>query len=147
MTELMTGLSWMQDVQVNFHFLRPEWFYALIPAALLFALLRYRNSHHSNWETAIEPHLLEHILDNPDSQVSRSPFTILLLAWLIATIALAGPVWRKTPQPVHEREDALVVIFDLTQSMLATDVKPNRLVRAKRKSDKTKRKVARKRSS
>ena len=133
MTELMTGLSWLQDVQVNFHFLRPEWFYALIPAAILFALLRYRNSHHSNWETAIEPHLLEHILDNPDSQVSRSPFTILLLAWLIATIALAGPVWRKTPQPVHEREDALVVIFDLTQSMLATDVKPNRLVRAKRK--------------
>ena len=133
MTELMTGLSWLQDVQVNFHFLRPEWFYALIPAALLFALLRYRNSHHSNWETAIEPHLLEHILDDPDSQVSRSPFTILLLAWLIATIALAGPVWRKTPQPVHEREDALVVIFDLTQSMLATDVKPNRLVRAKRK--------------
>ena len=133
MTELMTGLSWLQDVQLNFHFLRPEWFYALIPAALLFALLRYRNSHHSNWETAIEPHLLEHILDNPDSQVSRSPFTILLLAWLIATIALAGPVWRKTPQPVHEREDALVVIFDLTQSMLATDVKPNRLVRAKRK--------------
>ncbi len=133
MTELMTGLSWLQDVQLNFHFLRPEWFYALIPAAMLFALLRYRNSHHSNWETAIEPHLLEHILDNPDSQVSRSPFTILLLAWLIATIALAGPVWRKTPQPVHEREDALVVIFDLTQSMLATDVKPNRLVRAKRK--------------
>lgn len=133
MTELMTGLSWLQDIQVNFHFLRPEWFYALIPAAILFALLRYRNSHHSNWETAIEPHLLEHILDNPDSQVSRSPFTILLLAWLIATIALAGPVWRKTPQPVHEREDALVVIFDLTQSMLATDVKPNRLVRAKRK--------------
>lgn len=133
MTELMTGLSWLQDVQLNFHFLRPEWFYALIPAALLFALLRYRNSHHSNWETAIEPHLLEHILDNPDSQVSRSPFTILLLAWLIATVALAGPVWRKTPQPVHEREDALVVIFDLTQSMLATDVKPNRLVRAKRK--------------
>ncbi len=134
MTELMTGLSWLQDVQVNFHFLRPEWFYALIPAAILFALLRYRNSHHSNWETAIEPHLLEHILDNPDSQVSRSPFTSSC-CYLAdrQPIALAGPVWRKTPQPVHEREDALVVIFDLTQSMLATDVKPNRLVRAKRK--------------
>lgn len=133
MTEFMTDPSWLAEVQANFHFLRPEWFYALIPAVLLFALLRYRNSHHSNWESAIEPHLLEHILDNPDSQVSRSPFTILLLAWLIATIALAGPVWRQTPQPVHEREDALVVIFDLTKSMLSTDVKPNRLVRAKRK--------------
>ena len=93
MTELMTGLSWLQDVQVNFHFLRPEWFYALIPAAILFALLRYRNSHHSNWETAIEPHLLEHILDNPDSQVSRSPFTILLLAWLSSSRRGLFP-WR-----------------------------------------------------
>ena len=57
----------------------------------------------------------------------------MLVAWILATIAIAGPVWRQTPQPVHEREDALVVIFDLTKSMLATDVKPDRLVRAKRK--------------
>ena len=117
----------------NFHFLRPEWFYALIPALLLFALLRYRQSHHSNWEKVIAPHLLPHILSNPDKAVSKSPLSLLLAAWLLAIVAIAGPVWRQTPQPVHEREDALVVIFDLTRSMLATDVKPDRLVRAKRK--------------
>jgi Ca-activated chloride channel family protein len=123
----------LADTLANFHFLRPEWFYALIPAVLLFALLRYRQSHHSNWEKAIDPHLLSHILDNPDKVVSKSPLTLLLVAWVLATVAIAGPVWRQTPQPVHEREDALVVIFDLTRSMLATDVKPDRLVRAKRK--------------
>ena len=123
----------LADFLANFHFLRPEWFYALIPAVLLFALLRYRQSHHSNWEKAIDPHLLSHILDNPDKVVSKSPLTLLLVAWLLATVAVAGPVWRQTSQPVHEREDALVVIFDLTRSMLATDVKPDRLVRAKRK--------------
>lgn len=123
----------LTDILANFHFLRPEWFYALIPAVLLFALLRYRQSHHSNWEKAIDPHLLPHILDNPDKVVSKSPLSLLLVAWLLATIAVAGPVWRQTAQPVHEREDALVVIFDLTRSMLATDVKPDRLVRAKRK--------------
>ena len=42
----------------------------LIPALLLFALLRYRQSHHSNWEKAIDPHLLPHILDNPDKVIS-----------------------------------------------------------------------------
>ena len=120
-------------ISENFHFLRPDWFYLLIPAVLLFTLMRYRQRHHSNWEKAIEPHLLNHILDNPDTVVSKSPLTVLLVCWLIATIALAGPVWRQTPQPLHEREDALVVIFDLTKSMLATDVKPDRLVRAKRK--------------
>ncbi|MDC0067690.1 VWA domain-containing protein, partial [Gammaproteobacteria bacterium] len=123
----------LTDILANFHFLRPEWFYALIPAVLLFSLLRYRQSHHSNWEKAIDPHLLPHILDNPDKMVSKSPLTLLLIAWLLATVAVAGPVWRQTAQPVHERENALVVIFDLTRSMLATDVKPDRLVRAKRK--------------
>ncbi|MBT4162288.1 MAG: VWA domain-containing protein [Gammaproteobacteria bacterium] len=123
----------INDILTHFHFLRPEWFYALIPALLLFLLIRYRHSHHSNWEKAIEPHLLDYILDNPNEVVSRSPLAVLFIAWIIATIALAGPVWRKTPQPVHEREDALVVIFDLTRSMLATDVKPDRLIRAKRK--------------
>lgn len=121
------------NLTTHFHFLRPEWFFLLIPAVLLFMLLRYRQSHHSNWSAAIEPHLLTHILDNTDQVASRSPLTLLLIAWIIGTVALAGPVWRQTPQPVHEREDALVVIFDLTRSMLATDVKPDRLVRAKRK--------------
>lgn len=123
----------LNDIINNFHFIRPHWFYALIPAVLMFLLLRYRQSHHSNWESAIDAHLLTHLLDNPDKQVSRSPLTLILVAWVIAVIALAGPVWRKTAQPVHEREDALVVILDLTKSMLATDVKPDRLVRAKRK--------------
>ena len=77
--------------------------------------------------------MLQHILDNPNKQVSRSPLSLILIAWLLAIMALAGPVWRETPQPVHEREDALVIIFDLSRSMLATDVKPDRLVRAKRK--------------
>ncbi len=123
----------LDQLILNFHFLRPEWFYALIPGLLLFLLLRYRQSHHSNWEKAVEPHLLPHILDNPDQIVSKSPLTLLFIAWLLATFALAGPVFRQTPQPVHEREDALVVIFDLTKSMLSTDVKPDRLIRAKRK--------------
>ncbi|MBO6557039.1 MAG: VWA domain-containing protein [Pseudomonadales bacterium] len=123
----------LNEILANFHFLRPAWFYVLIPALLLFLALRYRQRHHSNWEKAIDPHLLPHILDNPNRQVSRSPLTLLLLAWVIGTFALAGPVWRQTPQPVQEREDALVIIFDLTRSMLATDVKPDRLVRAKRK--------------
>ncbi len=130
---MMTVEAYFAEFVANFHFLRPLWFYALVPGLLLFLTLRYRQSHHSNWENAIDPHLLPHILENPDQKVSRSPLTLLFVAWTIATLALAGPVWRQTPQPVQEREDALVVILDLTRSMLATDVKPDRLVRAKRK--------------
>ena len=45
----------LSEVAANFHFLRPEWLYALIPALLLFLALRYRQHHHSNWEKAIDP--------------------------------------------------------------------------------------------
>ncbi len=121
------------DILQDFHFLRPEWFWVLIPAIILFALLRYRQSSTSRWEKAIDPDLLPYLLETSTGTVSKNPFSLLLVAWILATIALAGPVWEKTPQPVHEREDALVVLLDLTRSMYAADVKPNRLVRARRK--------------
>ncbi len=117
----------------EFHFLRPEWFYVLIPALILFLVLRARNSRNSNWENTIDPGLLPFLLESAGEGKRGRPLALLLIAWLLATVALAGPVWRKTPQPVHEREDALVVIFDLTRSMYAEDVRPNRLVRARRK--------------
>lgn len=117
----------------EFHFLRPEWFYALIPAVLVFTLLRWRQRHHSNWENIIDLPLLSHLLDNPGKKISRSPLTLLLIAWVLAVVSLAGPVWEKKPLPLKEREDALVVILDLSKSMLATDIRPDRLVRAKRK--------------
>jgi Ca-activated chloride channel homolog len=123
----------MEEALNQFHFLRPDWFYALIPAVLLFALLRYRQQNASNWENSIDSSLLPFLLENPTGPVSKNPFFLLLFGWLIATLALAGPVWEKTPQPVHEREDALIVVLDLTRSMYSTDVKPNRLVRARRK--------------
>ena len=117
----------------QFHFLRPEWFYALIPAILLFTIIKFRQGMGSNWEKTIDPDLLPHLIEDMTSTVTKNPLYLILLAWCLAIISLAGPVWEKTPQPVHEREDALVIIFDLTRSMYATDVKPNRLVRARRK--------------
>ncbi len=124
----MTG-----EMLAQFHFLRPEWFYGIIPVVLLFLFLRARHARGSNWERAIDSALLPFLLDKPHGKDRRSPLPLLLLAWVLATVALAGPVFRKLPQPVHEREDALVIVFDLTRSMYATDVNPSRLIGARRK--------------
>lgn len=123
----------LEALVANFHFLRPGWLWALLPAALLFALLRWQRRHSSNWEKAVDAELLPHLLDKPDARASRNPLLLALLAWALAALALAGPVWEKTARPIHERDDALVILFDLSRSMLATDVQPDRLVRAKRK--------------
>ncbi len=49
------------------------------------------------------------------------------------TLGLAGPTWEQLPRPVEEKEDALVILFDLSLSMFAEDLAPSRLVRAKHK--------------
>lgn len=117
----------------TFHFLRPEWFLALVPAVLLVLMWRHRQSRGTAWERSIDAELLPFLLESASSGQNRFLPFVVLLGWLVAVVSLAGPVWQKTPQPVHEREDALVIILDLTRSMYATDVKPNRLVRARRK--------------
>ena len=123
----------MLNLATDFHFLRPNWFYALIPAVLLFILVKRRQQQGSSWEQSIDASLLPYLLALPTQTGSRRLLNLLLVGWLLAIIALAGPVWLKTPQPVHEREDALVIILDLSRSMYAIDIKPNRLVRAQRK--------------
>jgi len=123
----------MTALMENFHFLRPEWFIAVIPAVLLYLLIRFRHNTASNWEQAIDPALLPYLLDKPQQQGTRTPYFLMLIVWLIAVVSLAGPVWEKRPQPVHERENALVILLDLSLSMYATDVKPNRLINARRK--------------
>ncbi|MEX2488657.1 MAG: VWA domain-containing protein [Pseudomonadales bacterium] len=117
----------------SFHFLRPEWLYALIPAVLIFIIIKTRESRGSNWEETIDLSLLPFLLDDTETKTTRSPMSLLLIAWIIATVALAGPAFRKLPQPVHEREDALIILLDLSYSMYATDVQPDRLTRARRK--------------
>jgi Ca-activated chloride channel family protein len=122
----------MDALLTDLHFLRPDWFYALIPAVILFAIMKARQARSSNWEQTIDPGLLPYLLES-GGNVSKNPLALILIAWVLATVALAGPTFRKIPQPVHEREDALVILLDLTRSMYATDLKPNRLVAAQRK--------------
>ena len=57
----------------------------------------------------------------------------LALIWLLSCIGLAGPTWQQLPQPVHKEDSAVIVVFDLSPSMLAQDIKPSRLVRARYK--------------
>lgn len=116
-----------------FHFLRPLCLLGLIPAVLFFLLLQTLHSHQSSWYKAIEPALLPFLLDKTLTPKQSQPLYGLLLIWILSIIAVAGPVWEQLPVPVQEREDALVVVMDLSLSMYANDVFPNRIVRAQRK--------------
>lgn len=115
------------------HFLRPEWLFALIPAFIGGIWLFYRQKQTGNWDQIISPQLLPFLLDSVPVKQRRALPVLAMIGWVLASLAMAGPTWERTPLPVHKQENALIVIFDLSPSMLAQDLKPNRLTRARLK--------------
>ena len=116
-----------------FHFLRPHWFWALLPLPGLLWLLYRRHLAGVAWSKVCDPHLLPHLLAGVERRQSFLPLMLIALAWIIAVTALAGPVWRQLPQPVYQTDLARVIVLDLSRSMDAADIQPSRLIRAKHK--------------
>ena len=121
------------DLFEQFQFLRPVWLLGLIPMLICFLAMWRINSVVTAWDKAIDKSLLPFLLDRSKNAAQRTPLIILLIAWTLAVLSMAGPVWEKLPQPVQKREDALVIVLDLSLSMFAPDHEPSRLDLAKRK--------------
>lgn len=123
----------MTEVLQAFHFLRPFWLVALIPALVLVYLLLRERAEGSQWRRYIAPQLLKLLLDQNQAARKKWPLYALLALWSYATIALAGPTWQRAPQPVERSAQATVICWDLSPSMLAQDIAPSRLERARLK--------------
>lgn len=117
----------------EFHFIRPQWLIAILAAVLCFLMLLKQKLQNGNWKQVIDKDLLPHLLESGVEKQSKGFWIAILITWIIACFALAGPTWEKLPQPVIKKQDALVIVLDMSLSMFAEDQKPSRLVRAKHK--------------
>lgn len=119
----------------DFHFLRPLWLLLLLAIPLLPLVFRKARQSDSGWARIIPEPLLRPVITHHGQSGghSRSPLLASAAALLILSVALAGPAWRQVPTPLQQQNDSLVVVLDLSLSMLATDVEPDRLTLAKRK--------------
>ena len=120
----------MIEAWQDFHFLRPWWLLGVLPAVALAALWARRHLAASHWQDAVEPRLLNALLERAQHGSHRWAAWAVALALLIGATALAGPTWQRLPQPVERKEDGLVILFDLSLSMYAQDLSPSRLARA-----------------
>src|SRR5690606_41941672 len=109
----------------NFHFLRPAWLLALpVGVALIVYAFRAQASGGA-WRRVVDRALQPLVLTAADRYSGRRwPLIAALLAWSIATIALAGPAWERLPVPAFRSNEALVVALDLSRSMDAADLSP-----------------------
>jgi Ca-activated chloride channel family protein len=118
----------------SFHFLRPQWLWALIPVALIVLLLWRQQSATARWRSLIAPHLLEHLVVRPKGGSRLRPAHLLGLVLILAVLALAGPSWRREPPPFTQDTAPLVIAMDLSRSMGVEDIQPSRLERAQQKA-------------
>ena len=108
----------------------------LLPVAAVVAFYSWRKRSAGSWENIINPELLPFLMQGSEGKKVVSNtwlLTIVVGAWIICCLSLAGPTWQQLPQPVHKQDAALVVVLDLSPSMLAEDISPSRLVRARYK--------------
>ena len=117
----------------EFHFLRPWWLLAALPAGGLVWRLWAADDTARAWRRLVAPHLLPHLLTGRAESRRVRPVTVLLAGWLAAVVALAGPTWEREPAPFAEDTAALVIVLKVTPSMQAQDVQPTRQARAAEK--------------
>jgi len=124
----------------NFHFIRPYWLLAIFALLAVLWLLRKHKFHQSPWQQFLPSHLSQVLVEGSSKTNHKNAFSekIFLIKpfiiGLLSIVALAGPVWQKLPQPVYQTERGSVLIMDMSYSMYATDIKPNRLTRARFKA-------------
>ena len=119
----------------EFHFLRVEWLWLLPLWGLVLWFLPKIQSSQIDWAQWIAPPLQRlFVVSSQISQHRKKQLQVgFALIWILSTLALAGPAWERLPQPLLGRDQARVILLDLSYSMLATDLQPNRLERARYK--------------
>lgn len=119
----------------GFHFDQPLWLLGLIailPVALWLARSAARAARGPIHRYA-DPHLLPHLTGSRDLRTTErwGRFLRWSLLWTLLLLAMAGPRWDYTDVRLFHPGNNLLVLTDISRSMLAEDVSPSRLGRAR----------------
>ena len=123
----------MSEALQQFHFLRPWWLLALALLPLLGWLGARRDVAQQELLRLVDADLLPHLLRGRTGHRAL-PVWLFALGWTLCALALAGPSWSRVMQPLYASRAVQVVAISLSQDMLARDMAPSRLDRARYKA-------------
>jgi Ca-activated chloride channel family protein len=112
----------------NLNYLYLLW---LIPALVFFYAYAFRDKDKAV-QAFCSPNLAAKLMPGVSRGRQKFKAAMLVLAVLFIILALIRPKWGFQWEEVKRRGVDLIIALDVSQSMLAEDVKPNRLERAKR---------------
>lgn len=113
----------------EFHFLRPEWLWLLVPWLIALPWLRSHMHKRNNWQQLIAPHLSQRLLQGKVTQTSNLPFYAVVVGVLITIISLAGPSWQRIAVPLFNQDQGAVIVLDASMQTRAQDTNPDRFTR------------------
>lgn len=126
---LSNWFAGLPAMAADLQFLRPWWLCG-VPVIVLWVWLMVSQNSYAGWAGAIDKKKLKHLR----SGVAGSGLIFLCAAVLtVVTLALAGPSMSSLPGKTGHANQARVFVLDLSPSMLARDIKPDRLSVAKLK--------------
>ena len=113
-------------------FANPEFFYLLIIIPLLLLLFIYANySKKKNLQKYGDIELLRRLMPDVSEYRTNFKFWLVFLAISLLIIVLARPQFGSRKETVTRQGIETVIALDISNSMLAADIAPNRLEKAK----------------
>lgn len=115
-----------------FRFANPDWLYLLVVVPVLIAVFiygRYRQG--KRLRVFGNPELLRTLMPNVSYVRPHVKFYLVLLVVILIIFALARPQFGSKLETHHRRGVEVMIALDVSKSMLARDIMPNRLEYAK----------------
>ncbi len=108
-------------------FLNTLWL--LIPLAL-FLRWAWKKRIHA-MEQFGNPDLISRLVEGVSRKKQKAKLWMIFFVFLFSLVALSRPLWGQKEQTVVSRGNDIIIALDVSRSMLAEDIKPNRLAKAK----------------
>ena len=75
--------------------------------------------------------LIERLMEGVSREKQKGKLALLFLVFLFSLFALSRPMWGQKEHQIVSRGHDILLVLDVSKSMLAEDIRPNRLAKAK----------------
>jgi len=115
-----------------FKFHNPEYLYLLIMVpVLILIMVLYSRASRKKIKTAGEQKLIKGLIPEFSSFRRNLKFVLRLIAFILVVFVLARPQFGSKLEEVKREGVEVIIALDVSNSMMAEDIQPNRLERAK----------------
>jgi Ca-activated chloride channel family protein len=116
----------------NFQFANPEWIHATwIVLAIVSLLILFELHGRSALDMFLSKLMQNRLIHRVTLGRRLATIACMALSMILLTITLMQPQWGRTVQSVTKVQSQVMICLDVSKSMLAEDVAPSRLERAK----------------